>query len=895
MASHTSVIAPLKKEAKGSAVIFNFNNSLLFTNGNKIIKTLTANLGDGVTRSIIRNSVLNAQSIGINYTTTGDKKLTFNITYSDNSVLTTYGNFYFSYENSSAPAKTSTCNGETLADDFSIISDTAFKGYTESFAFKGKFDYRIFYRTKNGNTERKIRKPIIIIDGFDPGDKRKISSCEMTNYKPGETFSIQDMMTYTKTVNGEITRQDLIKELRNKGYDVTIINHPTYSVSKTAPYNVVDSGSSNSQEVNGGADYIERNALTLATLIKNFNAQLKANGSTEKLTIVGPSMGGQTSRYALAHLEKLGIDHNTSLWISIDSPHLGANIPLGDQALVNLLKTVANNVSAADFYDNQLGSPAARQQIIEFHRDNPDHHRVNVGYLNGRTVSQGFTSSSGNPFYQQFYTNQFANGLPNSKGYPQNLRKIALVNGSLTGKTIGSDSEKVLNIRGFQRIHIPLLIGSITFTIHIASLESHFMPTYNIGTQRISRFKKAFDDRTTIAPNVNSRGNMDTVPGGWFPAQNDIAKSVLSNAPIPTGGSFWHNPIGNISDFFGGSYFELRDFRFNHSFIPTFSALGHLQPNQNWANSLNFNLTCTTNKLTPFDSYYGAAENTQHTSFTEESVNWLMKELDGQPQAPWFPIEATQFNGSSAICINATSSYSFPDPCKLPSDITWSLNNTNAQIVSSTGSSVNLKGITSGSVILTATFQNGQILTKTIWVGLPKFHIEPDPSNSTNYVTFNAITEPSNISFEQMGVADTNIVWKRLDNGQTRTGASYFAHAPGHNWSFEVEVKATNSCGTYTTYATITPPPAMPCETFTLAETNQNNNYTILKSVDPDCPINNGKTTETYQITVANSMGVIIISKIGDSFDLSTYPTGMYVVNIQKDNQVIINQTLIKN
>ena len=87
----------------------------------------------------------------------------------------------------------------------------------------------------------------------------------------------------------------------------------------------------------------------------------------------------------------------------------------------------------------------------------------------------------------------------------------------------------------------------------------------------------------------------------------------------------------------------------------------------------------------------------------------------------------------------------------------------------------------------------------------------------------------------------------------------------------------------------------MPCETFTLAETNQNNNYTILKSVDPDCPINNGKTTETYQITVANSMGVIIISKIGDSFDLSTYPTGMYVVNIQKDNQVIINQTLIKN
>ena len=42
-------------------------------------------------------------------------------------------------------------------------------------------------------------------------------------------------------------------------------------------------------------------------------------------------------------------------------------------------------------------------------------------------------------------------------------------------------------------------------------------------------------------------------------------------------------------------------------------------------------------------------------------------------------------------------------------------------------------------------------------------------------------------------------------------------------------------------------------------------------------------------------MGTIVISKTGNNFDLSSFPAGMYVVNISKDNETIINQTLIKN
>ena len=44
--------------------------------------------------------------------------------------------------------------------------------------------------------------------------------------------------------------------------------------------------------------------MVLIELIRNTNATLKANGSAEKIVLMGPSMGGLISRYALAFMEK---------------------------------------------------------------------------------------------------------------------------------------------------------------------------------------------------------------------------------------------------------------------------------------------------------------------------------------------------------------------------------------------------------------------------------------------------------------------------------------------------------------------------------------------------------------------------------------------------------------
>lgn len=533
---NTTVIAPMKETVSGTTITYKIRSDLFFQNGTKNIKTLTANFGDGVVRNLITNFVLTPQNITVNYTTTGIKTSSFVVTYADNSTITTYGKLFFMLNNNPNAKMASSCMGTDLfKEDKVIIADEPFPGY-DGQTFKGQIVARIFYH-KFPVAARTLLKPIIVIDGFDPGDKRKIEDCDCEAdpncnaknqkngvYEPLKHESFYDLMDYFD-VNGE--KANLVEVLRSKGYDVILVNQPTYITS-------------NGVTVDGGADYIERNALALVKLMKDVNSKLIQNGSASKVAVFGPSMGGQISRYALSYMEKKFAEtgdanwkHNTYLWVSIDSPHLGANIPMGVQSLLNLAR--GDSDGAKEFYEKSLASPAAQQQIIELHREQAgNYHIADPSSLNSQTISQNMPTNRGSSFFQQHYNNQFNNGVPNSKGWPVNLRKIAMTNGSLTGSketvlasgnsgsNFATDGEKVINIRGFQRVSISLPFGmSITWRTHIASLESMFMPSTG-NNARICRFKKLFDDKTTIAVNYNSRGVMDNVPGGYFKAQGMV-------------------------------------------------------------------------------------------------------------------------------------------------------------------------------------------------------------------------------------------------------------------------------------------------------------------------------------------------------------------------------------
>jgi hypothetical protein len=725
-----TVIAPLKELITGNNFVFNFKNTLVLNNSTTAIKTLVVDFADGNAAStVISNSTIVLPTKTVNYTTSGAKTLKFTLTYSDNSTLITYGYAYVNYE-SNMQTFTTNPNGlvcyELLKDKGTFISTIPYQGYTESSPVYGKTEYTIFYG--ENNSAKQMLKPIIIVDGFDPKDKRKVQDCDCENdttpapnncklnnsditinwnatppititFNPEKHESLEDLMYYNEVVAGNNVRKNLIQELRTKGYDVVIINNPTYTTTNVAGQIVT---------VDGGADYIERNAMTLVSFIKEYvKGKQDLVGSTEKLVLIGPSMGGQITRYALAYMEKkfeeTGLDewqHNTRLWVSVDSPHLGANIPVGAQANIWFLADRLGKEPAKIQYYEELNSVAGKQQIISQFKNARE-----TGFLNG------------NSFFTTYYNNLNSNGAVGSGGYPvsnANFRKIAMANGSLTGKKDAIEQQTFLYMRGYIRGFWPFQSSTIT----LLRLQDNFMPasgqtaTVFKGDGQNSTFNIGFNHwyidfshpRYSLSVNNNSiKGSMDVVPGGTFTTAKYIKEAVSEGLRE------------------AGVRQETRDYIENHSFISTFSAIGHLNPNQNWGNPLNTNLTCSSNRQIPFDSYYGTENNTEHTSFTKESIDWLFKELDGIPQAPSFPIVENAFSGPSTICLDANTLFSFGDVCKLPSAGVWSVSS-NLELISATDFSLIVKGIANGEGTITATFQNGQVFTKTIWVGAPQLN-----------------------------------------------------------------------------------------------------------------------------------------------------------------------------
>ena len=455
---NSTVISPLKSNVTGSTILYKFRNDLIFSNG-KPIKNLLADLGDGVDRTIITNGNLSLTQVSVTYTDPQRVYQKYRITFQDDSTLITRSSLFVDIPG----AGTRSITGLPDTEDRNLTSDYGFRGMYDPQEIRGVLDYRIFYA--GNNTAKKVSKPLIIIDGFDPGDNRKIEVKDYPDIEETKKYPpILKLMEYKDANEAE---KNLVEDMTALGYDVIIVNFPSDRIRKTWLPNI-NSLPKEQRYVDGGADYIERNGLTVATLIKRINAELTTNGSTEKLVVVGPSMGGLISRYALAYLEKIGINHNTRLWVSFDSPHLGANIPLGLQTSLYFMK-LSNIPGSADFYDYQLKSPAAQQMLIHQHQS----YFMDMSYWSGKIIEQGFNADSGSPLYRSFYKNMYNNGLSGSHGYPKayGIKNIALINGNPNVKIYGTGGENTVKVKGYGNLCFiwcshPLVLKFETYNIN---------------------------------------------------------------------------------------------------------------------------------------------------------------------------------------------------------------------------------------------------------------------------------------------------------------------------------------------------------------------------------------------------------------------------------------------
>ena len=158
----------------------------------------------------------------------------------------------------------------------------------------------------------------------------------------------------------------------------------------------------------------------------NNNKQNNANGIREQNVVMGISMGGLVSRYALAKRTKANTaiinPTETKQLITMDSPHQGANVPLGiqhflydfgDAKIVVKIKTVSDELRAF-YYANSL--PSTQQQLL-LRVTGADGGRVNNTFLASNGIYRSMVDyNSPYPFYAISNGSQCANPVmqPNS-------------------------------------------------------------------------------------------------------------------------------------------------------------------------------------------------------------------------------------------------------------------------------------------------------------------------------------------------------------------------------------------------------------------------------------------------------------------------------------------------
>lgn len=358
--------APLYSEARSRTVTFKIDMSTIFVDGENLKfytqsnYQLYVNLDDGVGNRPVTPALVNYFTT--TYTPLSEPILTFEIWEDGQLKKRSKSKFRRKSEWQSTPPP------------------------DESYEFED-LNVAIYKNCETPDAERKI---VIYLSGIDIMDFYKRLGRDASEI-------------YT-----EMLKEPKIAELRNFGYDFVVVDW------KNSRKNLI------------------YNALDLVKLIDKLKGEIN---NEQEFVILGESMGGLIARYALLFMEsqqyldplnypianKRDRMHNTRLFITFDTPHQGANIPL---SLQYFYKEVAKYIKFPGpiqfrFYANVfnlfLDGMAAKQMLI-YHID----------------------TKSGLSIYKDYdrhvHATNFINTLQAIGNYPQYCKLFAYSNGSLSGE-----------------------------------------------------------------------------------------------------------------------------------------------------------------------------------------------------------------------------------------------------------------------------------------------------------------------------------------------------------------------------------------------------------------------------------------------------------------------------
>ncbi|MGY6561224.1 MAG: T9SS type A sorting domain-containing protein [Luteibaculaceae bacterium] len=388
----------------------------------------------------------------------------------------------------------------------------------------------------SGNTS--LTNPVIIIEGFD--------FVNSTNFQ--ELFFL-------------VNQQNVAQDLLDGGYDLVFLNY------------------------DNATEPIQRNGLLAATVLEMVADSIGENATS---ALVGVSMGGLVSRYALLHMEDMNIEHKVRNFISLDSPQLGAVIPLGLQHMFSS-PTLGAALAEIEFLTAALNSESAQQMLLY-------HHTGTEG-----PASAGTQAFAANP---SVLRTAFLADLTELGNWPLQPRLSSIINGTSTG--VGQN--------------FPIGDTLISFSASVPLLGS------------ISGLTRSIPNQTAqIIWNLGSPPPLPFLPGIIIERRrvnNTRAEENAPGAPLALLEGF-----DDIS-FEGGSLFVKN---VNTCFIPSVSAAG-ITTTDYFTNFSNQDLSTTT----PFDAVYAPTNNEGHVEVTAQNAVWLITEITfGMEPLSVFTLNAT--------------------------------------------------------------------------------------------------------------------------------------------------------------------------------------------------------------------------------------------------------------
>lgn len=379
-----------------------------------------------------------------------------------------------------------------------------------------------------------LTRPVILADGFNSGPSTLKFAWSIIEYK----------------------KYGFISALRNSGRDVILLGFKERSAS------------------------ILTNAEAAIAAVKR---AIREREGDNKLAVGGFSMGGLVTRYALAKMEHEGDPdaEKVALYWSYDSPHRGAWMPIGLQALAHYLAQLDRpegiNPDARQF-SNYVNSPAARQLM-----------RWHIAEWNG---TPGISR----------LREEFLDELEKVGNWPQKPRKIGVANGLGNGQGNGNEP------------------GALAFEGTGASLKDAILKAQTKLNVQSSQ----------------SAGGDPLVAELFVRPVNAFAKHEIRTSGIPAIGSA---PGGTLDGFgiVADKFNEMTDEKpllamrsvahiRSHCFVPSVSAVAIRDVDTEEA--LYTKIDDLDPKESELDEFCLASEeNEEHTLMTEELCSWIIERL----------------------------------------------------------------------------------------------------------------------------------------------------------------------------------------------------------------------------------------------------------------------------